>query len=113
MQVRMTRAQMRQLDRELSEYMESMVEGMGRSERRRALEWYVTGLLLEGERKSIEPMAARLVEDEAQVDAMRQRLQASGRLPWHSWRTRWHGACASTSPWRMSPTGIVGSFATA
>jgi len=71
----MTRAQLRQLDRELGEYMESMVEGMGRSERRRALEWYVTGLLLEGERKSIEPMAARLVEDEAQVDAMRQRLQ--------------------------------------
>jgi SRSO17 transposase len=66
---------MRQLDRELSEYMESMVEGMGRSERRRALELYLTGLLLEGERKSIEPMAARLVEDEAQVDAMRQRLQ--------------------------------------
>jgi SRSO17 transposase len=71
----MTRGQLRQLDRELGEYMESMVEGMGRSERRRALEWYVTGLLLEGERKSIEPMAARLVEDEAQVDAMRQRLQ--------------------------------------
>ncbi len=35
----------------------------------------MTGLLLEGERKSIEPMAARLVEDEARVDAMRQRLQ--------------------------------------
>ncbi len=66
---------MRQLDRELSEYMESMVEGLGRSERRRALEWYLTGLLLEGERKSIEPMAARLVEEEAQVDAMRQRLR--------------------------------------
>jgi SRSO17 transposase len=66
---------MRQLDRELSEYMESMVEGLGRSERRRAMELYLTGLLLEGERKSIEPMAARLVKDEAQVDAMRQRLQ--------------------------------------
>jgi SRSO17 transposase len=66
---------MRQLDRELSEYMESMVEGMGRSERQRALELYLKGLLLEGERKSIEPMAARLVEDEAPADAMRQRLQ--------------------------------------
>jgi hypothetical protein len=59
----------------LIEYMESMMEGIGRSERRRALEWYVTGLLLEGERKSIEPMAARLVEDKARVGAMRQRLQ--------------------------------------
>ena len=71
----MTRGQLRQLDRELSEYIESMVEGLGRSERRRALECYLTGLLLDGERKSIEPMAARLVEDEAQVGAMRQRLQ--------------------------------------
>jgi SRSO17 transposase len=66
---------MRQLDRELSEYMESMLAGLGRSERRRAMEWYLTGLLLDGERKSIEPMAARLVEKESQVDAMRQRLQ--------------------------------------
>jgi hypothetical protein len=31
-------AQLRQLDRELSEYMGAMVEGLGRSERRRALE---------------------------------------------------------------------------
>ena len=66
---------MRQLDQKLSEYMESMVEGMGRSERRRAMEWYLTGLLLDGERKRLEPMAARRVEDEAQVDAMRQRLR--------------------------------------
>ncbi len=49
----MTRGQMSQLDRELSEYMGSMVEGMGRSERRRALEWYVTGLLLEGSVRAI------------------------------------------------------------
>ncbi len=48
---------MRQLDRELSEYMESMVEGMGRSERRRALELYLTGLLLEGELVSCTPPA--------------------------------------------------------
>ena len=47
----------------------------GRSERRSALGHYLTGLLLEGERKSIEPMAARLVEDPKRVEAMRQRLQ--------------------------------------
>jgi SRSO17 transposase len=71
----MTPAQMKRLDRELSEYLASMVEGMGRSERRRALELYLTGLLLEGERKSVEPMAARLVEDASETEAMRQRLQ--------------------------------------
>jgi len=36
---------------------------------------YITGLLLDGERKSIEPIAARLVDRAADVQAMRQRLQ--------------------------------------
>jgi SRSO17 transposase len=36
---------------------------------------YITGLLLDGERKSIEPIAARLVDHTAQIEAMRQRLQ--------------------------------------
>lgn len=36
---------------------------------------YVTGLLLDGERKSIEPIAARLVGQATEVQAMRQRLQ--------------------------------------
>jgi len=71
----MTPAQMRALDRELSLYFESMVTGMGRAERRRAMELYLTGLLLDGERKSIEPMAGRLVDDARQTEAMRQRLQ--------------------------------------
>ncbi|NNB99661.1 IS701 family transposase [Corallococcus exiguus] len=70
----MTPAQLRKLDEALSAYLEEMVAGMGRLERRRAMEAYVTGLLLDGERKSIEPMAARLVEDVGGVEAMRQRL---------------------------------------
>ena len=36
---------------------------------------YITGLLLDGERKSIEPIAARLVDRATNVQAMRQRLQ--------------------------------------
>ncbi|MFP2934890.1 transposase, partial [Pyxidicoccus sp. 3LG] len=71
----MTPAQLSKLDRQLSEYLDSMTVGMGRTERRRALGGYVTGLLLDGERKSIEPMAARLVEEPGQTEAMRQRLQ--------------------------------------
>ncbi|NPC76481.1 MULTISPECIES: IS701 family transposase [Corallococcus] len=71
----MTPAQLRKLDRELAEFLDSMTEGMGRTERRRALDGYLTGLLLDGERKSIEPMAARLVEEPGQTEAMRQRLQ--------------------------------------
>jgi SRSO17 transposase len=70
----MRAAELRKLDRELREYIESFVDGMGRSERRRAMGLYITGLLLDGERKSIEPMAARLVDDERHIAAMRQRL---------------------------------------
>ena len=36
---------------------------------------YVTGLLLDGDRKSIEPIAARLVDKVEEVEGMRQRLQ--------------------------------------
>lgn len=66
---------MKRLDRALSEYLDYLTEGMGRPERRRALAWYLTGLLLEGERKSVVAMAARLVDDEREIEAMRQRLQ--------------------------------------
>jgi SRSO17 transposase len=71
----MNRREIERLDRELSGFIDSMVEEMGRPERRRAMKWYVIGLLLDGERKSIEPMAARLVDDASEIEAMRQRLQ--------------------------------------
>jgi SRSO17 transposase len=71
----MNRRDLRKLDQELTEFIGSMVEGMGRTERREALAAYVMGLLLDGERKSIEPMAARLVDDASEIQAMRQRLQ--------------------------------------
>ena len=67
--------EIKKLEHELDEYIESFVIGMGREERRRALGWYITGLLLDGERKSIEPMAGRLVESADEIEAMRQRLQ--------------------------------------
>jgi len=63
------------LDRELTSFVDTLTAGLGRSERRTAMGQYITGLLLDGERKSIEPIAARLVDEETQVEAMRQRLQ--------------------------------------
>ena len=71
----MKRREIAKLDRDLGAYVDSMVDGMGRIERRAALCGYLTGLLLDGERKSIEPMAARLVDSPSEVQAMRQRLQ--------------------------------------
>jgi SRSO17 transposase len=72
---RVTPRALKQLDRELTTYLDRLTTGMGRPERRAAMTQYVTGLLLDGERKSIEPIAARLVDDPADVQAMRQRLQ--------------------------------------
>lgn len=71
----MKQRELKRLDAELREYIGSMVAGLGRLERRNALSSYVTGLLLDGDRKSIEAMAGRLVDDASEVEAMRQRLQ--------------------------------------
>src|SRR5215471_17353565 len=71
----MNRRDIERLDRDLGNFIDSMVDGLGRPERRRAMASYITGLLLDGERKSVQPMAARLVDDASEVEAMRQRLQ--------------------------------------
>jgi len=71
----MKQREIRKLDSELGEYLEQFVDGLGRPERREALRLYMTGLLLDGERKSIAPMAGRLVDSADEVEAMRQRLQ--------------------------------------
>ena len=56
----MTADQLKKLDRELGAFLEQMTTGMGRPERRSAMRHYLTGLLLDGERKSVQPMATRL-----------------------------------------------------
>jgi SRSO17 transposase len=66
--------ELKKLDRELSAFIAEMTDAMGRPERRAAMGHYITGLLLDGERKSVQPMASRLVHDPAEADAMRQRL---------------------------------------
>lgn len=79
----MNRREIERLDRELGGFIDSMVDGMGRPERRRAMGSYITGLLLDGERKSVQPMAARLVDDASEIEAMRQRLQQAVCVsPW-------------------------------
>src|SRR5450755_3963664 len=61
----------------LDEFLEDLVEPIGRSERRHWAGVYVQGLLLDGERKSVQPMAARLVGADEQ--ALNQFLNQS---PW-------------------------------
>jgi SRSO17 transposase len=71
----MKRKDLDRLDADLSQYLDGLSSFLPRRDQRRALGWYVTGLLLDGERKSIEPIAGRLVDDPAEREAMRQRLQ--------------------------------------
>src|SRR5690349_7109472 len=56
----------------LAAYLDAITEGLGHASRAASAQAYCTGLLLPGERKSIEPMAARL--DPAHVQAKHQSL---------------------------------------
>ena len=56
----------------LAAYLDAIVGGLGHASRAASARAYCTGLLLPGERKSIEPMAARL--DPAHVQAKHQSL---------------------------------------
>jgi SRSO17 transposase len=49
--------------RRLGEYLGGLCEAAGHADRTVPLEFYCKGLLLPGERKSVEPMAARLAPD--------------------------------------------------
>lgn len=71
------------LRQELSEFLEEFTRPMGRSDRREGALMYVRGLLLDGARKSIEPMAARL----RMIDAMERDYEQSlqqfvNQSPW-------------------------------
>jgi SRSO17 transposase len=46
--------------RRFAEYVDRLGQAVGHADRRRPLEAYLTGLLLSGERKSVEPMAAKV-----------------------------------------------------
>ena len=73
----MTPQALKALDRRLQRFLEDLTEPLGRSERRHWARIYLEGLLLDGERKSIEPLAARVAG--ADVQALRQFV---GQSPW-------------------------------
>ena len=60
------------LDIRFASYVEELASAMGQAARARPLRDYCTGLILPGERKSVEPMAART--DPARVSAQHQSL---------------------------------------
>src|SRR5512134_3195366 len=54
-------------ERRFSEYLEAIASVLGHADRCGPVRGYVTGLLLPGERKSVEPMAARIAPQRVQA----------------------------------------------
>lgn len=79
----MTDAQVERCRKRLEQFLVDLLQPVGRSERRHWGSVYVRGLLLNGDRKSIEPMAARLPE--GNIQAMQQFI---GQSPWE-WHSVW------------------------
>jgi SRSO17 transposase len=79
----MTDAQLARCRQRLEQFLVDLLEPVGRSERWHWGSVYVRGLLLDGERKSIEPMAKRLPDGNEQ--GMQQFV---GQSPWR-WEPVW------------------------
>jgi SRSO17 transposase len=79
----MTESELEKCRKRLEEFLADLLEPLGRRERRHWGSVYVRGLLLDGERKSIEPMAAR--SPEGNVQALQQLI---GQSPW-AWAPVW------------------------
>lgn len=70
-------------EKRFAAYMDGLAKAAGHEDRQTPLKNYCKGLLLPGERKSIEPMAARLNPKPAGVQPMRQSLHhLVAKAPW-------------------------------
>ena len=77
---------------DLQKFIEPLVADLGRSERRASAALYVQGLLMPGQRKSIEPMSQRLRVDSQKLQ---QFISAS---PWLD-RAVWQSIRCEVIPW--------------
>jgi SRSO17 transposase len=74
-------------------YIDQIGDLLGNEERRASFATYAVGLLAEGERKSMEPIAARACADPEETDALHQRLQhLTANSPWSDHEVRLHSA---------------------
>jgi SRSO17 transposase len=81
----MTPAQLRRIRTRLIAFAEDLFQSIPRKDQRRWGQSYLRGLLLDGKRKSIQPMAARLAkgDPQADADALEQALQQfCNQSPW-------------------------------
>src|SRR5262245_62634717 len=81
----MTPAQLRRVRTRLTAFAQDIFASIPRKDQRRWGQTYLRGLLLDGKRKSIEPIATRLArgDPQADADALEQALQQFvNQSPW-------------------------------
>jgi hypothetical protein len=70
----MTPHALKRLDHELTTFVETLTAGLGRPERRTAMSQYLTGLLLDGERKSIDLIGLLREKTKGNLEGPEERL---------------------------------------
>jgi SRSO17 transposase len=90
--------------RELGGFLEPMIETLGRTERRVGATRYVQGLLMPGERKSIEPLAARLGVDAQSLQQFVRDSPWSAEAVWSSVRREAIASFAPLGAWIVDET---------
>ena len=86
-------------------FVSALVEDIGRSERREAAANYVRGLLNEGQRKSIEPMAQRLGVDKQKLQQFMADSPWDEQLVWKAIRQKVMPAFEPINAWIVDETG--------
>jgi SRSO17 transposase len=84
-----------------------LVAGLGRSERRRAATHYVEGLLMPGQRKSIEPLAARLGVDSQSLQQLVTSSPWSDETVWRAIRQELIPHLEPLEAWVVDETGWI------
>jgi SRSO17 transposase len=92
----------------LAEYFADVASGLVRSEQRRAAEYYARALMMEGARKSLEPMVARMGGTSVEYEALQHFLADSPWDPAVVDRAVAERVCAVIEPiaWVLDDTGV-------
>jgi SRSO17 transposase len=90
---------------QFAEFIEPLVAELGRSERREGATLYVQGLLIPGERKSIEPMAQRLGADSQKLQQFMADSPWDDRDVWRAIRREVAPVMEPLAAWIIDETG--------
>ena len=90
---------------QFAEFLESLAAGLGRRERREGAALYVQGLLMPGERKSIEPMAERLGVDSQKLQQLMTDSPWDEQEVWRAIRRNVVPVMEPLAAWIIDETG--------